>query len=104
MRMKALFIVRLRGLDVKRTKYTYGGGPCDSSRSAIAGPYYMEDSEKTGVWQVNLTDYKAERISHEFYREMCILQGELYGVEKTLLQELQLLQIFRIKKLRLIAG
>lgn len=80
------------------------GGACDSSRSAIAGLYYMEDSEKTGVWQINLTDYKAERISHEFYREMCILQGELYGVEKTLLQELQLLQIFRIKKLRLIAG
>jgi len=33
---------------------------------------------------VNLTDYKAEYILHEFYREMCMLKGKLYGMEKTI--------------------
>ena len=94
----------LQGVRCAKDKVYIWGIACDSSRSAIAGPYYMEDSEKTGVWRLDLTDYKVERISPEFYREMCVLRGELYGVEETLLQELQLLQVFRIKKLRLIAG
>ncbi len=89
----------LEGVRCAKDKVYIWGIACDSDKSAIAGPYYMLDSDKTGVWQVNLTDYKVERISDEFYDEMCMLQGELYGVEDTILQELLLFQVFQIKEL-----
>lgn len=95
---------KLAGVRCTKDKIYIWGLAFDSARSTSGGQYPIEDSDKTGVWQVNLNNYEAERISDEFYDEMCILQGELYGLEETLLQELQLLQMFRIKKLRLIAG
>lgn len=61
-----------------------------SQQPFLFGDCYLEDSEMTGVWQLNLDNYEAERISDECYREMCMLQGELYGVEG---------EGFRIKKL-----
>lgn len=90
---------KLAGVKCAKDKVHIWGIACDSAKSTLGGQYYMEDSTKTGVWQVNLTDFKAERILDEFYDEMCILQGELYGVEETILQKLQVLQVFQMKKL-----
>lgn len=54
----------------------------DSSKSALCGPYYVEDSEKTGVWQVDLNNYEAKRVSDGlFHDEVSIVQGELYEME-----------------------
>lgn len=78
---------KLDGVRCTKDKVYIWGLAFDSTRSTLGGQYSIEDSDKTGVWQVNLTDYKAERISNEFYDEMYILQGELNGVEKTPLQE-----------------
>lgn len=74
---------KLDGVRCTKDKVYIWGLAFDSTRSTLGGQYSIEDSDKTGVWQVNLTDYKAERISDEFYDEMCILQGELYGEERT---------------------
>mgnify|MGYP000102387113 CR=1 FL=1 len=90
---------KLAGVKCAKDKVYIWGIACDSAKSTLGGQYYMENSTKTGVWQVNLTDFKAERILDEFYDEMCILQGELYGVEETILQKLQVLQVFQMKKL-----
>ncbi len=84
----------LRGVKCAKDKVYIWGIACDSDKSAIAGPYYMKDSDKTGIWQVNLKNYEVERISDEFYNEMCILQGELYGVEHTIFGKEKLKPIF----------
>lgn len=91
---------KLVGVKFAKDRVYIWGIACDSAENTIGGQRYIADSNKTGVWQVNLTDYRSARIMDEFYDEMCILQGELYGVEETILQKLQVLQRFQMKKLR----
>lgn len=91
---------KLAGVKFAGDRVYIWGIACDSAENTIGGQRYIEDSDKTGVWQMNLTDYRSVRILDEFYDEMCILQKELYGVEETILQELQVSQRFQMKKLR----
>lgn len=78
---------KLDGVRCTKDKVYIWGLAFDSAKSALGGQYPIEDSDKTGVWQVNLNNYETKRISDKFYDKMCMLQGELYGVEKTLLRE-----------------
>ena len=70
------------GVRCTKDKIYIWGIARDSAKSTFAGPYYIEDSEKTGVWQVDLNNYEAKRVSDGlFYDEVCIVQGELYEME-----------------------
>lgn len=87
----------LNGVRCAKDKVYIWGIACDSSKSALAGPYYIKDSEKTGVWRVNLNNYEIERISYEYYRKMHIMQGELYGVEETIFDKEKLKPVNKMK-------
>lgn len=87
----------LKGVRCVKDKVYIWGIARDSDQTALCGPYYVEDSELTGVWQVNLNNYEAERISDVYYDEMCVLQGELYGVEDMMFDKKKLIPVSAVE-------
>ena len=55
---------------------------CDSTKSAIAGPYIEEGSDENGIWRINLKTGQREQLSNKiYYGGIYILDGVLYAID-----------------------
>ncbi|MDE6566150.1 MAG: hypothetical protein K2K70_00280 [Lachnospiraceae bacterium] len=58
------------------------GTMCSTTKTAIAGPYYLYDAQETGVWQIDLITNERKQITQTVYHEgIYVLNGKLYGID-----------------------
>lgn len=57
------------------------GQVCDSTRSALAGPYVVENAEENGIWEVNIKTGEQKHLTETVYHGgIYVLDHKLYGI------------------------
>lgn len=58
------------------------GTMCSTTKTAIAGPYYLDDAQENGVWRIDLNTNERKQITQTVYHEgIYVLNSKLYGID-----------------------